>query len=69
MEIDQQVRATRARMEKGTQGQLERKERLGEIGKVKKMQKWIADLESAPNFKPFWCIICPNRTKIDRVVG
>ena len=25
-----------------------------------------AYLDSVPNFKPFWCIICPSWTKIDR---
>ena len=39
----------------------------GDLEKAK-MHKWTADLESALNFKPFWCITCPNRTKIDQVM-
>ena len=33
---DRRMRATRAHMDKGAQGQLEREKRLGEIGKMKK---------------------------------
>ena len=28
----------------------------------------MADLKSAQNFKPFWCLERPNRMKIDQVV-
>ena len=64
---DRRMRATRALMDKGAQGQLGKERKAWRDRKCEKMHKWIADLEPAPNFKPFWCIICPNRTKNGRV--
>ena len=53
---DRRVRATRTLMDKGAQGQLGNERKAWRDRKSEKMHKWIADLESAPNFKPFWCI-------------
>ena len=54
-------------MDKDTHRQLGKERKVLGDRKCEKMHKQIADLKSAPNFKPFWCIICPNRIKNGRV--
>ena len=53
--------------EQGHSGATGKERKAWRDRKSEKMHKWIADLEPAPNFKPFWCIICPNWTKNGRV--